>query len=149
VNAQDNIAHIDAQKLIEGMPEMKSAQAELEKVQKSYEADMQTMATELQNKMKLYNEQANTVTQEENEKRVKEVQGMETSIRQYQSTAQQELQKKEIDLLKPIMEKARQAIQKVAKAQGYKYVLDSTSGSGIILADGKDLMADVKKELGI
>ena len=34
-------------------------------------------------------------------------------------------------------------------AKGYKYVLDSTTGTGLILADGYDLMADVKKELGI
>ena len=41
------------------------------------------------------------------------------------------------------------AIQKVARAKGFKYVLDSTTGTGLILADGYDLMADVKKDLGI
>jgi outer membrane protein len=50
--------------------------------------------------------------------------------------------------LKPITDKAKAAIQKVARAQGFEYVLDSTVGGGVILADGKDLMADVKKELG-
>ena len=149
MTSAQEVAHIDAQALIQGMPEMKAAKAELEKVAKTYEAEIQSLAAELQNKMKLYNEQAATVSQEENEKRVKEVQGMETSIRQYQANAQQELQKKEQDLYIPIMDKARKAIQKVAKAKGYKYVLDSTTGSGVLLADGKDLMADVKKELGI
>ena len=32
--------------------------------------------------------------------------------------------------------------------QGFDYVLDSTQGQGVILANGKDLMADVKTELG-
>jgi outer membrane protein len=73
---------------------------------------------------------------------------MEQSIRQYQAQAQQDLQKKELELLKPITEDAKAAIIKVAKAQGFQYVLDSTQGQGVILADGKDLMADVKKELG-
>ena len=40
------------------------------------------------------------------------------------------------------------AIKKVAKAQGFQYVLDSTIGSGVLVADGTDLLADVKKELG-
>ena len=31
---------------------------------------------------------------------------------------------------------------------GVQYVLDSTVGSGVLLADGMDLLADVKKELG-
>ena len=77
-----------------------------------------------------------------------EVQGMETRIRQYQAQAQQELSKKEAELLEPILKRAKEAVVKVAKAQGFDYVLDSTAGQGVILADGKDLLADVKKELG-
>lgn len=48
----------------------------------------------------------------------------------------------------PILEKAQNAIQKVAKTQGFQYVLDATPGAGVLVADGKDLLADVKKELG-
>ena len=106
------------------------------------------MAAELQSKVKQYDTEASAQTDEENARRLQEVQGMEQSIRQYQNQAQQELQKKEFDLLKPITEKAQAAIVKVAKAQGFDYVLDSTQGQGVILADGKDLIEDVKKELG-
>ena len=106
------------------------------------------MVTELQNKMKQYEAEAATKTDEENQKRAQEVQTMEQSIRQFQAGAQQELAKKNKELLKPIFEKAKAAIQKVAKAQGFQYVLDSTQGAGVLVADGKDLLADVKKELG-
>ena len=42
------------------------------------------------------------------------------------------------------------AIQKVARAKGYQYVLDSTPGAGgVIMADGYNLLADVKADLGI
>ncbi len=58
------------------------------------------------------------------------------------------MQNKEIDLLKPITEKAKTAILKVARAQGFQYVLDSTQGGGVIMSDGKNLLDDVKKELG-
>ena len=74
---------------------------------------------------------------------------MRTSIEQYQGQAQQELQKKEQDLFKPIYDEVKTAIEKVGKAQGFQYVLDSREGQGtLLLADGKDLLADVKKELG-
>ncbi|WP_027125715.1 OmpH family outer membrane protein [Gelidibacter mesophilus] len=147
-NAQSKIAHINTQELIKAMPAMKSAQAELEKLQKTYETEIQTMATELQNKMKQYQAEVESKTDEENAKRSQEVQGMQQSIREYQTTAQQDLQKKEFDLLKPITDKAEASIKKVSKAQGFNYVLDSSPGSGVILAEGKDLMADVKKDLG-
>lgn len=146
--AQNKIAHINTTQLVEAMPDMKTAQAEIEKLTKTYEAEIKTMATELQNKIKQYQAEQDTKTEEVNIQRAQEVQTMEQSIRQYQGQAQQDLQKKEADLLKPIFEKAKAAIDKVAKAQGYQYVLDSTQGGGVLVADGKDLLADVKAELG-
>ena len=148
VNSQSKVAHINSTELVSSMPEMNEAKTELEKLAKTYENDIQTMAAELQSKVKQYDTEASAQTDEENARRLQEVQGMEQSIRQYQNQAQQELQKKEFDLLKPITEKAQAAIVKVAKAQGFDYVLDSTQGQGVILADGKNLIEDVKRELG-
>ena len=125
-----------------------NAKSELEKLAKTYETDIQAMATELQNKIKQYDAESSTKTDEENGKRLQEVQSMEQSIRQYQGQAQQDLQKKEIELLKPITEKAKAAILKVGNDQGFNYVLDSSQGQGVIMANGKDLLADVKAELG-
>ena len=144
--AQVKIAHINTQELINAMPEMKTARAELEALSKTYQTDLQNMGTEFQNKVKQYDAEAATKTQEENTKRAQEVQTMEQNIRQFQGQAQQDLQKKEGELMKPITDKALAAINKVSKAQGYQYVLDRAS---LIVAEGKDLMADVKKELGI
>ena len=129
-------------------PEMNTDKVELEKLRKEYETDVQTMIAQLQSKTKQYDSEAPYQTDEENQKRLEEVQAMEQSIRQYQQQAQSDLQKKEFDLLKPISEKAQAAIITVANAQGFDYVLDSTQGQGVILANGKDLMADVKSELG-
>ena len=148
MNAQSKVAHINTQELVAAMPETKAAQAEIEKLSKTYQVQIQDMGNEYDAKVKRYDAEAANQTAEENQKRVEEVAGMRQSIAQFQQQAQQELQKKEFDLLKPITEKAKEAILKVARAQGFQYVLDSTQGQGVILADGKDLMEDVKKELG-
>ena len=149
VNAQSNMAHIDTQALMESMPEMKAAQNQLEKLQKTYDTEIKAMAKEFEAKVKQYGNEEGTKTQEENEKRVQEVQGMERNISAYRQQAMEDLRKKELDVYQPILDKARAAIQKVARAQGIQYVMDSTAGSGLLLADGKDLLADVKVELGI
>ncbi|MDA0326383.1 MAG: OmpH family outer membrane protein [Bacteroidetes bacterium] len=148
LQAQSKVAHINTQELVESMPDMKSAKSELEKLAKTYETDIQAMATELQNKITQYDAESSTKTDEENGKRLQEVQSMEQSIRQYQAQAQQDLQKKELDLLRPITEKAKNAILKVGNAQGFDYVLDSSQGQGVIMANGKDLLKDVRTELG-
>ena len=148
MNAQSKVAHINTQELVEAMPAMQTAKAELEKLAKTYDTDIQTMATELQNKVKQYDAEASTKNDEENTKRMQEVAGMEQSIRQYQGQAQQDLAKKQQELTEPIYKQVQEAIIKVGKAQGFQYILDSTIGQGVLLADGTDLLADVKKELG-
>jgi outer membrane protein len=146
--AQSKVAHINTQELITAMPEMKTAQADLETLSKTYQTDIQAMATEFQNLIKQYDAEASTKTDEENAKRGQEVQERQQRIQQFQSEAQQHLQKKELELLQPITEKAKAAILKVAKAQGFDYVLDSAQGV-MIMSEGKNLLDDVKKELGI
>ena len=146
--AQSKVAHINTTDLIEAMPAMKAARTQMEQLGKTYEADIKSMATELDNLIKQYDAEASTKTDEENGKRVQEVQTKEQNIRQFQAQAQRDLQQKEIDLLKPITEEAKAAILKVARAQGFDYVLDS-SQNNVIMADGKNLLDDVKKELGI
>lgn len=148
MNAQSKVAHINTQELVQAMPDYKNAKSELEKLAKTYETDIQAMATELQNKANQYAAEESTKTKEENEKRKQELLGMEQSIRQYQAQAQQDVQKKEIELTNPIFEKAKNAILKVGNSQGFDYVLDSNLGQGVIMANGKDLLADVKSELG-
>lgn len=149
VQAQSKVAHIASQELINQMPGYKNAMSELERLQKTYDAEFKNMMTELQKTMKRYNEEAATKTQAENEKRAIEVQGTEKTISEYRNNAVKELQKKEIDLLKPVIEQAREAVQAVARAKGYDYVLDSNTGSGVIMADGYNLMNDVKAKLGV
>ena len=149
VTAQSNVAHIDTQDLIEAMPEMKAAQSQLEKLQKTYDTEIKTLMKEVETKAQQYGNEQDSKTEEENIKRVQEIQGMQNNIAAYREQALKDLQQKEIDLFQPILEKARDAIQKVGRAQGFQYVIDSSSGNGVLLAEGKDLLADVKKELGI
>jgi outer membrane protein len=146
--AQSKVAHVNTTELVSSMPETKVAETELAALGKTYEKDYQAMVTEYQNKLKQYESDAATQTGEENQKRITEVRTMEQKIQQFQQGSSQELQKKQGELLKPITEKAKAAILKVAKAQGFQYVLDSAQGGGVIMAEGKDLLKDVQKELG-
>ncbi|MEO8234438.1 OmpH family outer membrane protein [Flavobacterium sp.] len=144
MNAQTKTAHIDVNDLLSKMPEMTSAKAQLDKLSKTFDAEYGTMVTEYQTKMKKYEGEAATATEAINETRAKEMQDMGQRIQQYRDSAQKQLQDKEQEIVKPIMDKAKAAIVKVGKAKGYQYVMDSAS---LILADGPNLFEDVKKEL--
>lgn len=145
MNAQTKTAHVDVNDLLSKMPEMTSAKAQLDGLSKKLDAEYSTMVTEYQTKMKKYEGEAATATQAVNETRAKEMQDMGQRIQQYREGASKQLQDKEAEIVKPIMDRAKAAIIKVGKAKGFQYVVDSAS---LILADGPDIMADVKKELG-
>jgi len=145
MNAQAKVAHVDVSEIMSKMPAMLDAQNQLQKLSGTYDAEYKKMVDEYQVKIKKYESEAATVTDAVNGERSKEVQDMQKRIVDYRDNAQKELQQKETDIVKPLMEKVRASIQKVGKAKGFQYVLD---GSTLLLADGPNLTADVKKDLG-
>jgi outer membrane protein len=145
IQAQAKVAHVDVSELMAKMPAMLEAQKQLEKLSGTYDTEYKTMVEEYQTKLKKYEQEATTVTDAVNETRSKEVQDMQKRIVDYRDNAQKELQQKEADIVKPIMEKVKASIQKVGKAKGFQYVLNS---EGLLLTDGPNLTADIKKDLG-
>tara|TARA_B100001029_G_C15062137_1_gene459464 strand:- start:1624 stop:2133 length:510 start_codon:yes stop_codon:yes gene_type:complete len=148
INGQVKIAHIEVQKLISEMPEVIAAQKELKKLEDTYTADMESTYKELQTKAQTYAADASNQTEIINQKRQKELEDMQRGIQEFQQTVSQELQKKSVDMMQPLIEKARTAIDKVAVQLGFDYVLDSSAGGSVIISKGKDIMAEVKLELG-
>ncbi len=148
VDAQQKIAHIDVQKILSEMPEFKAGQAEMKKLYATYQKELQEMQDAYQAKLKKYQDEAKTVSEQENQKRVQELMEMEKNIAKAQQDIQEEAQKKEADLMRPIQEKLLKAIKDVAKEKGYDYVFDSSGPTNLIVANGPDLYNDVKAKLG-
>ena len=148
VNSQTKVAHVDTYELITNMPEMLAVQEELSSYTKEKEAEIRLMEAEIRSISDKYSDDAINVSQEENEKRQKEIQVMQENIRLFTNQIVKELQEKERSLTEPILEKVISVIKEVGKENGYDYVLDSSKNQGVILADGDDLMEKVKIKLG-
>ncbi len=145
VNAQTKTAHVNISEIMAKMPAWLEAQKQLEKLSAAYDTEYNTMAEEYQNKFKKYEAEAATVGEKVNQERSKEVQEMQKRIVDYRDNAQKELQQKGQEITKPIYEKIKISIQKIGKAKGYQYVLNSED---LLLADGPEITNDVKKDLG-
>ena len=148
IEAQSKVAHINTQQLISEMPEVITAQNELKKLEEQYAKELETSAKEFQTKAQTYQGDAQNQTELINQQRQVELQGMQQRIQEFRETAAQELQKRSAEMMRPLYEKARLSIEKVASAQGFDYVLDSSPGGSVIMASGTDLMTTVKTELG-
>ncbi|MFY7671907.1 OmpH family outer membrane protein [Tenacibaculum sp. MEBiC06402] len=147
-NAQ-KIAHINTDKLLAEMPETKALKAELEKLRTTYRNDIEGMFKKLEAKVKKYEAEGKTQTQEVNVKRAQEVQLDRQKIAQAEQTMNQEMAKRYQEKTLPILKKAEDAIKAVAAEKGFVYVMDASPGKGLIVYEkGDDIFAAVKAKLG-
>lgn len=150
INAQQQkFGHVNSQELFETMPEVANLRAQLTNKSKQYETQLQglyetykSLAGDIQQNMDGYTEM---VLQQ----KYKEAADLEQRITTIEGEAQKELQKYEAERLKPIEDKAFAAIQKVAQANGFTYVFDSSLGVLIYKPASDDITNMVKAELGI
>ena len=149
VASAQKVAHINTDKLLAEMPATKSMKAELEKLNKTYRDDIEAMVKKLQAKMKKYEAEGKSQTQEVNQKRAVEVNQERQLIAQAEQAAGQDMQKKYQEKTLPILKKAEDAIKAVAAEKGIIYVLDAAPGKGLIVYDkGEDIYNAVKTKLG-
>jgi outer membrane protein len=143
------LCHVASQELVESMPSAIAANKLLRNLAKTYETKLTAMDKELKTRYQTAQEAAPQRTQEENERILAELAEGQKKLEEYYQNSQEAMGQKRTDLLKPIYKQVRETIFKVARAKGFDYVLDSTTGTGIIMADGYDLTQDVKAALGV
>lgn len=146
---KQKFGHIDSQALLESMPERAQADKALEDFAAQLEKQLGAMTKELEAKIQDY--QANEATMSEiiAQTKAEEIQNLQQRIQAFQQNAQQSLVKKEAEVYQPILDKAKEAIEKVSASNGYTYVFDTSSGALLFQPDGENIIDLVKKELGI
>ena len=142
------LGHINSQELFAQMPELKVVEQKLDSLNKEYEALLTTMQEEYQKKLSDYQQKQATMTDAIRQISEEEIMSLQQRIQTTYQTAQQDVQKKERELLVPIQSKMVKAIQEVGAANGYTYIFD-TAATLYVGADAINLMSEVKKALGI
>jgi outer membrane protein len=143
------IGHINSNDLLSAMPERNDVQKELEEYAGQLKVTLDAMRKEYETKVGDFQAKQDVMTDIIKNNKIKEITDLEKRIGEFQQTAEADLQKKEQDLLQPIIDKAKTAINDVAKENGYTYVLDSSVGVVLYSVEGDDILPKVKTKLGI
>jgi outer membrane protein len=149
ISQAQKIAFIELDSLVSLMPEMIQARKASEDYSKQLQSELADMQKELNEKSVVYKNNEKTYTDLVKQTKQKELQDLNQRLQDFQQQAQADFQKKNVELMKPINEKAKKAIAKVAKAKGYKIVLDTTLGGVLYYEPTDDIFLLVKAELGI
>ena len=147
--AQDKFGHIHSEQLLMIMPETADAEKIIQEYSQMLETQLQAMYSEYQTKAGEFQTNEGLMTDIVKEAKIKEIQDLEIRIQQFQQTSQESIQEKRNEVLSPLLEKAQNAINQVAKEQNYTYIFDISLGSIVYGEESRDIMSLVKSKLGI
>ena len=140
--------HINTQELFAQMPEVNQVKQQMDTIQSQYESQLASMNEEFQKKYQDFMAQEATMADAVKQIRQQELQEMQQRIQLFYQTAEQDIQRKQQELLAPVHEKMAKAIKAVGEREGYTYIFDSQAMVHIG-NDAIDATSAVKKELGI
>lgn len=142
--------HVNAQEIIQAMPDYATAKTEIDALQKQYETDLKSMQDELTKKSQDYDKAKATLPDNIKQRREQELQDMYQKIQQSYQDNQQALAKASQDKMQAITTKVIDAIKAVGQAGGYVYIMDVAGGVPYISTTlSTDVTAQVKAKLGL
>ena len=142
--------HVTSELLLQAMPEYDSAQVKLQNLQKQYELEIEQIQVEINKKIEEFNKNEATMSNLIKEAKASEIQEMQMRLQNFSQTAQQDLQQQSMAFIQPVMEKARGAIDAVAKEHGLIYVFDLSQGNPVYTSEESlDMLPLIKAKLGL
>lgn len=151
--SQQRYAIIDTKYILEKIPEYKNADKKLQEIGEQWQKEIDDKQTALDKMYKNYEAEQFMLTEDLRKKREDELFVREKEIRDLQKKRfgyEGDLFKERQRLIKPVQDRVYSAVQKMALARSYDFVLDKSEGITVIFADPKlDKSDDILKELGI
>ncbi|MBU8883342.1 molecular chaperone Skp [Flavobacteriaceae bacterium JJC] len=145
VSAQ-KVASMDYEAVLSAMPETKKMTTDLDTFSKTKGDELNKQAESFQKEVQQYQAEGAKLTEAQRTAKEGELQKKQQNLQQLQQTAQNDLAQRRDAAVKPIIEKLNNAVAKVAKANGFDFIIDSTA---LIYKGGPDATPMVKKELGL
>lgn len=146
-------AVIDTKYILNKMPEYQDADKKLQLASDQWQKEIDNLQAALDKMYKDYDAEQFMLTDDLKKKREDELFNKEKEVRDLQKRRfgyQGDLFKEREKLVKPLQDKLYNAVQRIAVARGYDFILDKSEGITVIFADPKlDRSDDVLRELGI
>ena len=150
--AQNNykFGHINSQELISLMPETDGAQAILEAFVLKLQDQLEAMQVEYNKKLQDYLAERDNLTDLIRQTKEQDLNDLQQRMQGFEANAQQDMQRKQTEVMQPIAEKAQNAIKEVARENNFTYIFDLAGGVIIYFSeDSEDVLPMVKSKLGI
>ena len=146
------IGYADVGYIFTQMPEFKQVDVELKSTQNMLKTQIENKAKEFQTKLQDYNANVNNMLEAVRANTERELRQLQENLERLQQDAQATIQNKETQLMEPLYNKVGDAINAVAKENGFTLILNRQIGGLDVVLYGDDKMdvSDlVLKKMGI
>lgn len=150
VNAQ-KFGYVNSTLLLSELPTMKAADSELETYQKQLMTSGETMVKAFEAKYQTIAKEVGEglLSKVQQQAKEQELAAEQQKIQAYEVEVQQKIVKKREELIQPILDKVKVAIEAVGKENGYTMIFDSSAGTILHANESDDVLALVKTKLGL
>lgn len=151
--AQHRIGYVDTEYILSRLPEYQAVQQRLDQMVREWQAELDRRRQEIDRMFEEYRARELLYTPEERQRRREEIARAEEELdrlRQQYFGPEGELFRQQEALLRPIQERVLEAIETVARDEGYDYVFDKAAAPMLLYAPPEhDLSDRVLAELNV
>jgi outer membrane protein len=147
VNAQGKIGYISTQELVSILPETAKADSNLQQYRSALIQNAQEKQSSLESAIEKFNKDSSSMSISVKDVKRGELQKMLNDLQAEDQRIQQQLQQRQQELIAPINRKAFDAVQAVAKENGYSYVFEKDAL--LVAPPGDDILQLVAKKINV
>lgn len=142
------IAYVKSQEVFTAMPELANVESTMAKMEEDYKKELQQIQDEFTKKYTVYVSQRDSLTENIRLRREQELQDIRERMDNFVQVAQQDTQKKQMEMIQPIQQKLQDAIKAVGTEKGYTFILDQANVL-FVNPNAEDATPLVKAKLGM
>ena len=133
------IAYINSQTILQRAPGRAQAEDAYNKEMAGYRTQLEAMGDSLEKMVADYRKSEATLAQADKEAQQLRIRTRQEAYQKRAGELEQQAQKRQFELVQPIMEQIRTVLEEIRAAEGYAFILDAGSESGVIVAADKNL----------
>lgn len=141
------IAYIHSARLFQEAPGANEVRNTLEKEMAKYRADLELLEDSIKTMITDYQQKQVMLSPDAKKKQEEAIQAKDTLLRQREGQYQQTMQRRQEELIKPIMDKINTVLEEARKEGGYALVLDAAQGMIVASDSALDLTDKVLAKL--
>jgi|SRR5690625_1136609 len=142
--AQTKIGYVNVERILHGSNTAKTAQSQIESEFRKRNDELERMANDLRAQIQKYEKDAPALSDSERIRRQRQLEDLESDLQRKEREFQEDVNLRRNELFNDIIDKADQAIQRIAESQGYDLIITDA----VTVSPQVDITEEVLKAIG-